>query len=244
MVSFTAMGRAGNFFFECATAWAYAKRHGLKFSVPKHTSHQYWSPIYLHHLVDPKYNPVDLITVEEKQFHYVPIQFDESWRGRNILLHGYFQSPKYFDEYRDEMLDAFNLAWESREGFVSVHIRRGDYLKLTMKHPPVSKEWYENAMSMFPGKKFIFFSDDIEYCKQTFGNRADCLFSEGKTVEQDLIDMSCCEHNIISASTFGWWGAYLNKNPNKTVVLPRQWFQPGWDNADTSDIVPDEWIKI
>lgn len=245
MVSFIPMGRAGNFFFQCATAFAYAKKHGLEFSVPKSTSNDFWSPIYLPHLQHPNYSEhLPRVMVRETDFHYNELSFDEAWRGQNIVLHGYFQSAKYFDEYREEMLNAFNLRWQFNKDFVSVHIRRGDYLTLTEKHPPVPNEWYEQAMNMFPDKKFLFFSDDIKFCIDSFKHRTDCWFSVNKSIEEDLIDMSCCEHNIISASTFGWWGAYLNKNPDKKIVLPKLWFQPGWDNADTKDLIPDNWIKI
>jgi len=112
------------------------------------------------------------------------------------------------------------------------------------KHPPVTKEWYERAMEQFPGAEFLFFSDDIEWCKTTFGARSDCRFSEGLDEESDLEKMSGCEHHICSASTFSWWGAWLNQNVEKQVIMPAHWITSGWANLDTSDIVPPEWERL
>ena len=59
----------------------------------------------------------------------------------------------------------------------------------------------------------------------------------------DLSLMSICDNNIISNSSFSWWGAYLNKNKNKTVIAPNQWFGPNGPK-DTQDIIPENWIKL
>lgn len=244
MVSFRAMGRAGNFLFCAASSYGYARRHGLEWSVPNWTSHHFWSPLYLQHLVHPDYDRREDVLINENGMQYQEIPFEEEWRGQNIVLNGYWQSEMYFKEYRDEILELFNYKWEMQKGVISVHVRRTDYLALTQKHPPVTKEWYEEAMSMFKGYIFKFYSDDIKWCIDTFGSRGDCIFSDGKSIEQDLVGISCAEHCIISASTFGWWGAWLNRNEDKKIVLPAKWLCEGWDNADTSDIVPETWIKL
>ena len=55
--------------------------------------------------------------------------------------------------------------------------------------------------------------------------------------------MSLCKHNIIPNSSFSWWGAWLNNNPNKIVIAPEKWFND-CTNMDYSNIVPETWIKI
>ena len=97
-------------------------------------------------------------------------------------------------------------------------------------------------MTCFPGARFVFFSDDIDWCKQEFGQREDCSFSEGHDEVHDLVHMSCCEHHVCSASTFSWWGMWLNRNPEKRVIFPKNWFQPGYGKTDVKDIVP-EWCE-
>lgn len=243
MVSFRAAGRMGNFLFEAASSYGYARRHNLEWSVPNWTTHNFWSPLYLQHLVHPNYSRREDILINENGMPYQEIPFREEWRDMNIVLNGFWQSEKYFSEYRDEILDLFAYPYEFKNGFVSVHVRRGDYLILTQKHPEVTAQWYEKAMSCFEGFTFIFYSDDINWCKQNFGNRDDCLFSEGKSIEQDLYEASWCEHNIISASTFGWWQAWLNRNKDKKIIIPEKFFCDGWQD-DCRDVVPDNWIKL
>lgn len=244
MVSFRAMGRAGNFLFSAASSYGYARRNNLEWSVPNWTTHDFWSPLYLQHLVHPNYDRREDVLINENGMQFQKISFREDWRGLNIVLNGFYQSEKYFSEYREDIWKLFNYPYEFKEGYVSCHVRRGDYLILPQKHPEVTKEWYEQAMSKFEGYKFRFYSDDLNWCKNNFGNRNDCEFSEGKTIEQDLYEASWCEHNICSASTFSWWQMYLNQNKNKIVIFPQKWFQDGWDGLDTKDILPEWAIKL
>lgn len=245
MVTFVNKGRMGNFLFQAACALAYGWKHQMPVSVPNFTNDLKWNPIYLQHLVNPELDTrLPCLEIKEERFTYQPLPFNNKWRDRNILLNGYWQTEKYFKDYRKEIIKAFGFPWDPALGVVSVHVRRTDYLTLRFKHPFISTEWIEKAMSYFEGYHFQFFSDDIAWCKETFGKRKDCYFSEGHNEEDDLTMMSWCEHQICSASTFSWWGAWLNQNPKKIVIMPKQWFCPGHGGLDTSDIVPKEWKRL
>lgn len=236
-------GRMGNFLFQAAAAIGYACRHGLEFTVPNSTNNPKNNPIYLQHLVNPKFKiPDPCVQITEGPHSYQELPYNEEWRDKqNVILDGYWQTEKYFKECRNTVLQAFNFPWHSMPGFVSVHVRRGDYLQLTQKHPPVPASWITEAMGCFPGFHFIFFSDDIQWCKDVFGRRKDVTFSKGTSEVQDLIEGTWCEHHICSASTFSWWQMWLNQNPNKRVIFPKRWFMPGRPEA-THDIVP-EWCE-
>lgn len=231
---------------ECCTALAYALKHDLDFSMPDGKGKDHFhSPVYRTHLINPNYNPsLQEVRLWENGHHYQELPFEEEWRNKNIIIEGYRQSEKYYADYRNEILALLEYPYEKRENLVAIHVRRGDYLLLRDKHPVVTKEWYENAMSKFGSNfKFRFYSDDILWCKKEFGNRIDCEFSEGNDIEFDAYDGAMCEHQIISASTFGWAMAWLNRNPNKIVYIPKDWFVPGY-HLDTKDIVPLSWYKL
>jgi len=245
MVGVRTYGRCGNFLFQAAATVSYALKHDLEFSLPNRTNDPYWNPLYLQHLVHPNYvQGKEDILINENGMKYQEIEFKEEWRDKQVVLNGYWQTEKYFKEYRNEILYLFDIPYELKKDYVSVHVRRGDYLLHWQKHPAVAKEWYEQAMAMFPNKKFKFFSDDIKWCKENFSNRDDCEFSTNGTEWDDLVEISRCEHQVNSSSTFSWWGAWLNQNPEKIIVTPKLWFTPNWDNLDVSDIVPPEWIKL
>jgi hypothetical protein len=245
MVTFNNAGRMGNWLFEAATAMAYALEHDLEFTVPNETSNAKWNPIYCPHLIDNRYNPhLEKIHLYESRHNYDPIPYDPSWRDKNIIIEGYRQTARYFDNYRNEILYLLDFPYKKQEGYVSIHVRRGDYVTLRDKHPEVTTEWYEKAMSMFPEYKFKFFSDDIPWCMEAFKHRNDCEYSGNTDEQSDLVEMSWCEHQICSPSTFSWWGGYLNKNEDKLVIFPKFWFSEGWDGLDTSEIVKPEWIKL
>ena len=114
------------------------------------------------------------------------------------------------------------LQLDNFENTTSVHIRRGDYLKLSDIFSLCSKEYYINAMRKLENQKFIFVSDDIKWVKQNF--KGDNIFySELNDDILDLTLMTMCSNNIIANSSFSWWGAFLNKNKNKQVFAPEYW---------------------
>lgn len=256
------MGRLGNFLFEAATAYAYALKHDLDFTVPNKTNDPYWNPLYLQHLVKPMQSKATIRLVESghqyQHLRYEPWMKD-NW---NIILQGYWQSEKYFKDYREEILKAFNYPWNPHNN-VSIHVRRGDYLKYPHKHPVVPNEFYIKAIDYFYLQgftDFYIFSDDIPWCKEKFINVEGAAIKfhfpdssfvlnnahkHGTFEEADLVGISnCAGGHINSSSTFAWWGAWLNRNPQKIVITPKLWFVPGHGGLDTSDIIPESWIKI
>ena len=87
--------------------------------------------------------------------------------------------------------------------------------------------------------KYLVFSDDIEWCKTQFvGDKF--IFIEQEKDYVELFLQSKCNHNIISSSSFSWWGAYLNNKENRKIVGPKQWFS----NTKRNNIIPQSWITV
>jgi hypothetical protein len=246
MVTFNNAGRLGNWMFEAAVCISYAKQHNLEFSFPIKNHHPAHCPVYMTEYFNPKFNSsLPEVNLWETQHNYQPLEFKEEWRDNyNIIIQGYRQTKKYWSHCEDYIKQFFHPGWELYDDVVGVHVRRGDYLLLVEKHPKITKEYYEETMSKFEGKKFLFCSDDIHWCKVNFGNRNDCYFSEGQSEMYDLMLLANCHSQINSSSTFSWWGAYLGRNEDKVVYTPRLWFTENWMGLNISDIVPETWIKL
>lgn len=227
-------GRLGNNLFQKAAAIGYAQKHGLQYDLSPHV------PIRGYHWL-----------INEAGHQYQELYFDADLQKCPVILDGYWQSEKYFAHCREEVLKAFGYQWQMKQGWCSIHVRRGDYLKYPDKHPAVPYDYLKLAIINMVEHRgitnYLVFSDDIPWCKQAFaGCRHNFVYSEGRTAEEDLIAGSCCEHNIISNSTFSWWQAWLNQNPDKVVISPSKdnWFGPGNSNLCTDDIIPESWIQI
>jgi hypothetical protein len=222
------------------------------------------------HLRDGRGAPIDCEIVSESGFEFDEKLFNSP--PLNASLYGFFQSEKYFlnvweelqedFDFKDEILEPCKEFISNIEGKkVSLHVRRGDYLQNSLNHYNLENEWFDEVLKKYPDHTVLVFSDDISWCKnQKIFSGDRFMFSEtedGKVVTRDgrweslnmdhwydLCLQSLCDDNIISNSTFSWWAAYLNKNPNKIVTSPNpktKWFGPANSHLDTKDLIPNSW---
>lgn len=189
-------------------------------------------------------------------------QFNDNFIYQNILpiendvtlLNGYWQSEKYFkhneDVIRKELSPSSDIQQKLVSKYpdllkssVSIHIRRTDYIRQQQNHPLQPIEYYEDGLKLIPNFDVIYvFSDDIEWCKENL-KFDKMIFVQNDSDQEDLWHMAMCSYNIISNSSFSWWGAWLNSNPNKVVIAPNLWFGDSL-NLPTNDLIPSDWIKI
>lgn len=196
----------------------------------------------------------------EAHFQYDPVFLN---LPDNTYLDGYWQSNKYFEEIgsliRSELQaipgpgqkNQLLLDDISSKNSIALHIRRGDYLSnptAAQYHSVCSLEYYQNAVQLIAAKvanpHFFVFSDDVAWAQANLNLRFPVTFvghNVGDQAFQDLRLMSHCKHQIIANSSFSWWGAWLNPNPNKMVVAPKKWFLV---NKDTSTLFPLDWQLI
>lgn len=184
--------------------------------------------------------------------------------GKDCFLTGYWQSYRYFENIESLIREEFKfpqvfdkdnhrLTKIEHENSISLHVRRTDFVnnKYHDIHGTCSIEYYEKAAEYIANKVsrpcFFIFSDDIEWARANLNLNYPCEFVSGNIGKQSYIDMqlmSLCKHNIIANSSFSWWGAWLNQNPNKVVVAPRQWFADETRNSQTKDLMPETWLRI
>jgi hypothetical protein len=127
--------------------------------------------------------------------------------------------------------------------FVSIHVRRTDYLALSDIHLNLGTTYYEEAISNFSKEKSIFliFSDDVEFIQREplFQNLVNKYIITDHDDEYCFWLMAACDHNIIANSSYSWWASYINSNPNKLVISPSKWFGPKGPVYKIRDIIPE-----
>ena len=174
--------------------------------------------------------------------------------GVFTTLKGYWQSADYFNDIRSLLLDELlplkipaYPAWVAQVETVAIHVRRTDYLN-EHRYGFLGAAYYHAAIkylqSRIQNPLFVFFSDDMEWCRQEF-TKQNNLFCEEKNWDADWLQlhlMSKCKHQVIANSSFSWWGAWLNNNPDKMVVRPLNPFREKVLLYESH--YPQEWVAI
>lgn len=205
------------------------------------------------------YGKMDVVKQRDNEFATIP-------KSKRLLLQGFFQSEKYFKPIRTQLLhelefpqlDEQNVILANKikaiECSVSIHVRRGDYLKPNVQayHGILPIEYYQKSITFIKGKVrnpfYFIFSDDPAWCEANVASSlSNYLMVKGNTGAEawkDIYLMSLCRHHIIANSSFSWWGAWLSGNPDKIVVAPCQWFRDETISTATVDLIPESWIRI
>lgn len=274
MLSADIMGGLGNQLFIIMTLIAYSKKYNNPFVIEKKPyspsctfRNVYWSN-FLKKLEKYLINTsADFPIYQEKSFEYN--ELPEISQNNNLKLRGYFQSYKYFDLYKKDLLkeiDLDTLKAEIRnkvtdvnpEEMVSMHFRIGDIIKVhNINHCIMPVGYYINAIKYIEteGKniKVLYFceDEDIEFVTNTYINPLKNIFPEITFVQtmvklddwEQLLLMSLCKHHIIANSTFSWWSAYLaNDDINKMICYPDKWSHSTVITDSTVDLFPDHWV--
>jgi hypothetical protein len=199
--------------------------------------------------------------IKERKFN-----FDQQMirSASDTYVMGYWQSEKYFKDIAFIIQREFTLKSEPdeknksllesilRKNSVCIHIRRGDYVSDPVnrtKHGTCPMNYYYRCAEFISNRienaHYFIFSDEPMWAINNFwfSNSSTFISQNGSSKDyEDLRLMTSCKHFIIANSSFSWWGAWLSNNPGKIVCAPRKWFNNA--KLDTSDLIPEEWIKI
>lgn len=179
----------------------------------------------------------------------------------NVIMIGTWISEKYFKDIKSiikkELTIKYPLSGKNKEianaivkvNSISVHVRRTDKVKDSLCEP-TSLDYCYKAMDYLKhyvnNPHYFIFSDDINWCKENL-NKSNIYFVDHNNDEQNYEDlrlMSLCKHNIISESSFSWWAAWLNNNPQKIIISPHPSRWINLENFYTGGILPEKWIII
>jgi len=267
------IGGLGNQLFQIFTIISYSIKHNISFIFPKEKFDKsdrktYWETelfkkIQLSITENNEIPDLPILWEHELGNQNIPeVKY-------NFKLHGYFQNERYFKYNFDKIynfMEIENTKSKIKEKYkeyfqnkntISIHFRLGDYKHLSHTHPIIDINYYKNSLEtilknnennydilyFYEKEDEITVNSYIEFLKKYFPENN---FIQINTVIEDweqLLLMSCCNHNVIANSSFSWWGAYFNMYENKKVTYPSIWFTENV-NKKASDICPKQWIQI
>lgn len=185
----------------------------------------------------------------------------ELLNSNNLYFDGYWQSSKYFYEFESDIRSSFvyNVNFDDKveslrsrilsSESVCLNVRRGDFVNNDF-HGTIGIDYYIKSLDILYNKlnkkfKIFVFSDDIEWCKDNLQFDFETEFIDhsykGFKFSSYLYLMQSCKYFVIPNSSFAWWGAFLSDYDNKIVIAPLKWFN---NDFNTSDLIPDTWIRI
>jgi len=279
MITCNLMGGLGNQLFQIFATISYSIKSRNKFNflgidkLGKGTTtirYTYWKSFFssLKIFLIKDLPPVHII--REKDFSYNKLPVNEMINN-NVMIFGYFQSYKYFDEnynsiykllnidkMKNELVNNYEFTQDYLDNCISLHFRLGDYKNLQNYYVILKYDYYDKALTyinnLFPEKKYdiLYFceNEDIDdvmiVINKLMVKFPEYNFKRANNKLQDwehLLLMSLCNHNIIANSTFSWWSAYLNSHKDKIICYPSLWFCESV-NHNTRDLCPSDWVKI
>lgn len=177
-----------------------------------------------------------------------------------VYIDGLWQCEHYFKDIEHVIRQDFELICQPRDtgilkmadkiqnvNAISLHWRSYCDVPPVDGSPALSVDYYSKAVDLIAqhidNPHFFCFSDDIDWLRINLKIKFPLTFvnhnpaHEDDNTINDLWLMSQCKHHIIANSTFSWWGAWLNKSPNKIIIAPRC----AWQNPD---YIPNSWITL
>jgi hypothetical protein len=234
------LGGLGNQMFEYAMGMSIARKQNTTFKVNLRAFKETRIPYGLHYFstTAKTANLLEILLVKKftpeqyfDDFYWLNYNNWTSWMGeKNIIgiedtIRKEFSLKKKFWEELDKKNHSI-ITDIQESNSVAIHLRRTDYFDKE-NCIVLEPEYYAKALDIISHNvkdpRYFFFSDDMEWVKNHFAYLKNSVFLSNKDYE-DMALMSLCKHTIISNSTFAWWAAWLNKNPNKIVITPEHWF--------------------
>jgi len=266
-------GGLGNQFFQYAVAKAIAINNNLElsFDINELISYTFRGYDLNNFNIEENFACDDEITQLKRKRVFKRTYFKEK-RGKfmpevlkiknSAYLQGFWQSEKYFKTVSDVIRKDFtfkNLDFIKNQPIldeikqtnaVSISVRCKDYIEnpeTAKVHNVCSMQYYKDAIQYMKKNVenpiFYIFSDDIEWVKENFKFDEPVVLPNTSNWQEDLYFMQNCKHNIVANSSFSWWAAWLNQNPDKIVVAPKKWYTD-IAKVDYKSVVPGNWVKI
>jgi hypothetical protein len=233
-------GGIGNQLFQVAAGYSYAKKHkkNLVLDVSSWSAGQGRNPLDYSKTIFKNFKfvthrPDNITPIYEQRFNYDELPNEKG----HVILHGYFQSLKYFEDVADEFCDLLDFSKQehlktkiSKSPNCAVHLRRGDYIKFSNVHLVCDTNYFRNNIEKFSGYNIDVYTDSLDIAIKELDG-LDVQFIDGVNELNDLYMLTLYDNMICSNSSFSWWGSFLGKKKNK-IVVPNRWFNNFQDHSD------------
>ncbi len=257
MISFTKLGnygRLGNQLFQYAFLRVTAQRLKTQFFCPK------WDGDDIFYLEDEG----ERVSTTSGIIHYFDSKPEAGFLpealsiAEHTEIQGYFQSEKYYPDkqavrnwytFKEEIITEVKKLYGDilLSDCVSFSLRIDtDYNNIREYLPLYPISYYQKSLSVIKPKGYILvFADRPDLARDFFYPLRDykMIFIDNLNAFQQMYLMTQCRANVITNSTFAWWGAWLNSHHEAVVVSPKYWNRPGVPNP-IKDILCDDWVKI
>lgn len=244
-------GGIGNQLFQLANGYAYSKKYDknlyindIEWSAGQGNSPEHYrTTIFKNFAYWKSHTSTNngINNISERRFNYDQLPNVEG----SVTLNGYFQSLKYFKEYKDEFISKLHIPEVEQvvdtDTTIAFHIRRGDYLRNPDIHHVCTTRYFELLFEKFKDRyKIDVFTDSPEYVLEEFKTYN---FNIQRTPSElhDLSLMSQYTKLVCSNSTFSWWASLLGGS-NKYIIVPERWFGVGFQ--DHGDIYRSDFTRI
>jgi hypothetical protein len=239
-------GGLGNQLFQVAAAYSYCKKYNKKLyiDISDWSASQGNSPINYKDSIFKNFEYHCHSTPETTQIQEDDLVYNElSFCDGDVSLHGYFQSEKYFTEYKQEFIDLLNLPDVNKsfmeEQNVAFHIRRGDYISYSHIYNVCNTDYFNKQFETFKNHQINVFTDSANIICEEFKNENFNLIITNSELE-DLTLMSLHTNIVCSNSSFSWWASLLGVEKNN-IIVPNKWFN---NLAHHYDIYRSDFTKI
>ena len=251
----------GNQLFQYAVGYALSSQHNMEFVLntewfQRDNSRSFELDVFnIDASIQNEFNPNINLNDSQPDRRHVFEQIHLS-NQQSYGLSGYWLHSNYFIESFGAIKHQFTLRDTKKieqrcanilkqirtKNSIAIHVRRTDFLHQKSRQVADYKYYNCAILKMIArgnNPHLVFFSDDIDWVKNNMQFNVPTTYSEDNSTIEDFYLMSQCKHNIIPNSTFSWWAAQLNSNPDKVIIYPNKWNTTHQTNT-LSDNVPEE----
>ncbi len=248
-------GNLGNHLHQLATLIGFSEKYTCNLILPPWKYSKYFEDPPLEGNIDAE------IFIEEKKYHFTPEFWDEhamEFQKKNVDILGWLQSEKYWEHCTEKVLKTLSFkkelvakvknkySYAFKNEVIAISVRRGDFVTNPNFYLLPFEYYLKALLRYFPDYKkynIIFFSDDLNYCKNNLPKMPNIYFAFGMNDIEQLALMSQCQHFIISNSSFSWWGAMLGEKEKSIIIRsPYQLAGKLLEEFNTKDYYPERWI--